>query len=93
MLPFNSNKKKVGDIHYRKDNHFTLDPTHIHEFGSREEIISTIEKNGFEVKKIHIDKCRYSLFELVLKLLIKTHLLRPTIRTREFFLKTVCLTV
>lgn len=80
-------KKKWGIYIYRRNGKFTLDPTHIHEFGSKEELYALFEENGLRIKKFSQEKCMYSLLELLLKLMIKIGVIKPSIENRHLFWK------
>ena len=54
-------RKKWAMYIYRRDGHFTLDPTHIHEFKSKNELYNLLKKNGLKVNLMQLQQCKYSL--------------------------------
>lgn len=86
-------KKKWSVYFYRRNGKFCLDPTHVHEFESKEELYDLFQKSGLTIHEFEVSNCTYSLFELMMKLLIKIHFVRPTIETRLLFSKNSLLNV
>lgn len=78
-------RKKVAIYIYRREGHFTLDPTHIHEFKSKEELYSLLKKNGLNVILSKVEPCKYSLLELLVKLAMKLRIIKPSIKNRQLF--------
>lgn len=78
-------RKKWAIYIYRKDGHFTLDPTHIHEFESKEELCNILKKNGLKINLMQSKQCKYSLTELQLKLMLKLGIIKPSIENRQLF--------
>lgn len=78
-------RKKWALYLYRKNGHFTLDPTHVHEFSSQKELHMLLKRNGLIIKSTNIKQCKYSLVELQIKLMIKLGIIKPSIKNRQLF--------
>jgi len=78
-------KKEWSIYFYRYNNEFVLDPTHVSEFKSESEFTKLLQSAGFKVLEIRKTRRSYALFELILKLLIKSGFLRPKLEIRDFF--------
>lgn len=78
-------RKKNAVYFYRKNKHFVLDPTHVNEFQSEAEFVELIRKAGLKVVRLEKEERKYSLFELIFKILIKLRVIHPRLETRDFF--------
>lgn len=78
-------RKKWAVYIYRKNGNFTLDPTHVYEFKSKEELYDLLRKNGLKVNLMQLEQCKYSLIELQIKLMLKLGIIKPSIENRQLF--------
>ena len=79
-------KKRWAIYFYRTNHKFVLDPTHVKEYGSQEEFLTLLRKNSFDIEGIVTRMVRYSLLELITRLLIKLNLVKPQ-RARDIYVK------
>ncbi len=76
-------KKSWAIYFYRKNGKFVIDPTHIHEFSSEDELRKLLENSGLFIKKEKISIKEYSIVELLLKLLMKIGIINPSFNIRS----------
>jgi len=78
-------KKWWGIYFYRNKGKFVVDPTHLHEFESPEELVELMKDGGFEVIEQITFPRYYSLLELLIKLLIRLNIISPGDEVRRVF--------
>jgi 2-polyprenyl-3-methyl-5-hydroxy-6-metoxy-1,4-benzoquinol methylase len=79
-------KKRYGFWIYRVNGKIKLDPTHLREYSSEEEFLDLLDKNGVDCKEVQITPLRYSIVDLLLRLLIRLSILNPK-GFQNFFLE------
>lgn len=55
---------------YRNNGHIVLDPTHIHEFNSKDELLSLLEKHGFSPCHIQVYPVKFGIIECIIRTFI-----------------------
>lgn len=70
-------KKRYGMYFYFKDGSFKLDPTHIREYRSTDELVRLIVSKGFEVICVKTRPVMYPLLDMIMRLLIKLGFMKP----------------
>lgn len=76
---------------YRRNKKFVLDPTHLHEFQSKEEFCQLLHNTGLKIIDIRLTQRTYSLLELMLKILIRKKVIPSKLITRDIFGKNIFL--
>lgn len=70
---------------YKVNGKFALDPTHVHEFESQEEFVKLFRDAGFRVFESYKFPKKYALIELIIKVLLKSKLMTPALKNRNFY--------
>lgn len=86
LVIFTVIKRKGAVYFYRKNNKFILDPTHVRKYRLEEEFLTLLRENGFNIEKSRTRVAKYSLLELVIRLLTKLNLLTLQ-RARDVYVK------
>lgn len=73
-------KKWYGAYFYFKDGSFRLDPTHVREYSSVDELVGLIANQGFEIISVKTRQVMFPLSDLIARLFIKIGLLKPNVR-------------
>lgn len=60
---------------YRNSGKWVLDPTHVHEYSSEKEFVSLLDRSGLAVIKIRVTSCRFPIWDMLVRLLIKAKLI------------------
>ncbi len=64
-------KKEYAAYFYHKNGKFLLDPTHVKEYGSAAELVELLKRAGLEIVGIKTDQIKFSMFDLLMRFLIK----------------------
>lgn len=78
-------KKRREFYFYRKNGEFVLDPTHTSEFRSEKEFKELFKKQGLRMVSFRTIPRKYSLFELLLKLTVRLHIVKENANIRKIF--------
>ncbi len=70
-------RKWPGIWLYRNNGKWVLDPTHIHEYSCENEFVFSLERNGFTVIKTKVTPCKFPIWDIVIRFLIKIKLIPP----------------
>jgi len=70
-------KKWYGFYIYTNNGKIRIDPTHIREYSSKEEFTSLLQVNGFNIIKTKITPVKYSLLDLLIRMMIKLSFINP----------------
>lgn len=70
-------KKCMAFYIYRNNGKFRLDPTHVREYSSKEEFLSLLKRNGFEIISWRTTNVSYPIMDLIVRVLIKVGKLKP----------------
>ena len=70
---------------YRNNGKFVLDPTHVNEFDSEKSFLKLFKTKELRIIDFSSKLRTYSIVELILKVLIKSKILRSSIELRDFF--------
>ncbi|RSN74931.1 hypothetical protein [Candidatus Methanodesulfokora washburnensis] len=62
---------------YFKNGSFKLDPTHVREYSSADELIDLIVSRGFEIIYVKTYQVMFPLLDMIIRLLIRFGLIEP----------------
>lgn len=71
-------KKPWGIYFYRNESGFILDPTHKREYPSKEQLLELFYKSGLKVEGVWIQQNSYSFVDIILQILTKLKILKPS---------------
>ncbi|MDY6895078.1 MAG: class I SAM-dependent methyltransferase [Thermotogota bacterium] len=71
-------KKWYGFYIYRNNGRVILDPTHVREYSSKEEFLDLLERNGLKTLEYKVNRIKYPLLDLIIRIFIKTGLIKPS---------------
>jgi len=80
-------RKWPGIWIYRNNGRWVLDPTHVHEYSSKEEFVSLLKENGLIPIQVKVTVCAFPIWDMLIRLLIKSRIISPS-KGRELFLST-----
>lgn len=73
-------KKWYGAYVYFRDGSFRLDPTHVREYKSMEDLVGLIANNGFEIISVENRPVKFPLSDLVVRLFFRSGLMKPNVK-------------
>jgi ubiquinone/menaquinone biosynthesis C-methylase UbiE len=74
------NKKWYGAYVYFRDGSFRLDPTHVREYKSMENLVGLIANNGFEVISVENRPVVFPFSDLIVRLFVRIGLMKPNVK-------------